>query len=59
MLRLEDAKFQGSVLATRKPVVGDLAITVEAFNPTNIGSIVRVLHKHQNQSALICSPTLA
>ena len=31
---------------------GDLAITVEAFNPINIGSIVRVLHKHHNQSAL-------
>ena len=35
---------------------GDLAITVEAFNPINIGSIVRVLHKHHNQSALIVEP---
>jgi hypothetical protein len=32
---------------------GDLAITVDAYNPVNIGSIVRVLHKHHNQSALI------
>ena len=31
---------------------GDLAITVDAYNPINIGSIVRVLHKHHNQSAL-------
>ena len=31
---------------------GDLALTVEAYNPTNIGSIVRVLHKHHNQLAL-------
>ena len=35
---------------------GDLAITVEAFNPINIGSIVRVLHKHHNQSALSVEP---
>ena len=35
---------------------GDLAITVEAFNPINIGSIVRVLHKHHNQSALVVEP---
>ena len=35
---------------------GDLAITVEAFNPINIGSIVRVLHKHHNQSALSIEP---
>ena len=35
---------------------GDLAITIEAFNPTNIGSIVRVLHKHHNQSALSVEP---
>ena len=35
---------------------GDLAITVEAYNPTNIGSIVRVLHKHHNQSALSVEP---
>ena len=35
---------------------GDLAITVEAFNPINIGNIVRVLHKHHNQSALSVEP---
>lgn len=35
---------------------GDLAITVEAYNPINIGSIVRVLHKHHNQSALVVEP---
>ena len=35
---------------------GDIAITVEAFNPINIGSIVRVLHKHHNQSALTVEP---
>ena len=36
--------------------LGDLAITDEAFNPINIGSIVRVLHKHHNQSALSVEP---
>jgi hypothetical protein len=35
---------------------GDLAITVDAYNPVNIGSIVRVLHKHHNQSALSVEP---
>ena len=35
---------------------GDLAITVEAHNAINIGSIVKVLHKHQNQSALVVEP---
>jgi hypothetical protein len=35
---------------------GDLAITVEAYNAINIGSIVRVLHKHHNQSALVVEP---
>jgi hypothetical protein len=35
---------------------GDLAITVEAYNTINIGSIVRVLHKHHNQSALVVEP---
>jgi len=35
---------------------GDLTITVEAFNPINIGSIVRVLDKHYNQSLLSIEP---
>jgi len=35
---------------------GDLAITVEAYNAINIGSVVRVLHKHHNQSALVVEP---
>ena len=35
---------------------GDLAITVDAYNPVNIGSIVRVFHKHHNQSALSVEP---
>ncbi len=33
---------------------GDLAIIVNAFNPINIGTIVRVLSMHINQSALVC-----
>ena len=28
---------------------GDLAIAIKAHNPSNIGSIVRVLRKHPNQ----------
>ena len=35
---------------------GDLAITVEAYKAINIGSVVRVLHKHHNQSALVVEP---
>lgn len=36
---------------------GDLAVVVKAHNPCNIGSILRVLHSHPNQSALITDPT--
>jgi hypothetical protein len=32
--------------------VGDLAIVVEAFNPSNIGSIVRVISRHKNQNCI-------
>ena len=28
---------------------GDLAIAIKAYNPPNIGSIVKVLRKHPNQ----------
>ncbi len=31
---------------------GDLAIVVNAVNPINIGTIVKVLHSHQNQKSL-------
>jgi hypothetical protein len=35
---------------------GDLAIVVEAYNPSNIGSIVRVLRSHPNQSVIAIEP---
>lgn len=35
---------------------GDLAIVVEAFNPVNIGAIVKVIGKHRNQRVLCASP---
>jgi len=35
---------------------GDLAIVVEAFNPINIGAIVKVIGKHRNQKVLCASP---
>ena len=35
---------------------GDLAIVVEAFNPINIGAIVKVIGKHRNQRVLCASP---
>jgi hypothetical protein len=35
---------------------GDLAIIVEAFNPVNIGAIVKVIGKHRNQRVLCASP---
>jgi hypothetical protein len=31
---------------------GDLAIVVDAYNPCNIGSILRVIKSHHNQRAL-------
>ena len=34
---------------------GDLAIIVEAYNPINIGAVVRVLRRHKNQNA-VCAP---
>ena len=35
---------------------GDLAVVIESNNPTNIGSIVRVIGKHRNQKALVVTP---
>jgi hypothetical protein len=35
---------------------GDLAVVVEAYNPSNIGSIVRVLRSHPNQSVIAIEP---
>lgn len=35
---------------------GDLAVVVEAYNPNNIGLILRVLHSHPNQKALLIEP---
>ena len=35
---------------------GDLAIIVEAFNPVNIGAVVKVIGKHRNQRVLCASP---
>lgn len=35
---------------------GDLAVVVEAYNPSNIGSIVRVLRTHPNQSVIAIEP---
>ncbi|MFM7800628.1 MAG: hypothetical protein ACKO69_00530 [Limnohabitans sp.] len=35
---------------------GDLAVVVEAYNPSNIGSIVRVLRSHPNQKVLVTEP---
>ena len=35
---------------------GDLAVVVEAYNPNNIGLILRVLHSHPNQKALFIEP---
>ena len=31
---------------------GDMAIIVEAFNPVNIGAVVKVIGKHRNQRVL-------
>ena len=35
---------------------GDLAIVVDAHNPCNIGSILRVLKTHRNQKSLLIEP---
>ena len=35
---------------------GDLAILVEAFNPVNIGAIVKVIGKHRNQKVVCAAP---
>ena len=35
---------------------GDLAIIVEAFNPVNIGAIVKVIGKHRNQKVVCAAP---
>ena len=35
---------------------GDLAVVIESNNPTNIGSIVRVIGKHRNQKVQVGKP---
>ena len=35
---------------------GDLAIVVDAYNPANIGTIVRVIRVHPNQGAMCKEP---
>jgi len=35
---------------------GDLAIVVDAYNPCNIGSILKVLKTHRNQRELLVEP---
>ena len=35
---------------------GDLAIVVDAHNPCNIGSILRILKSHRNQTSLLIEP---
>ena len=35
---------------------GDLAVVVDAYNPTNIGSILRILRTHEDQAALLIEP---
>ena len=35
---------------------GDLAIVVDAYNPANIGTIVRVIRVHPNQGAMCREP---
>ncbi len=42
---------------TVKCAPGDLAVIVEAFNQVNIGSIVRVVAYHPDQSALLVPAT--
>ena len=32
---------------------GDLAVVITAYNPENIGTILRVIKKHHNQDALV------
>ena len=32
---------------------GDLAVVITAYNPENVGTILRVIKKHPNQDALV------
>ena len=40
---------QENQVETLNCIAGDLAIAIKAHNPSNIGSIVKVLRKHPNQ----------
>ncbi len=48
-INLNARPFQPCFLGSHDPGAGDLAIAVKAHNPSNIGSIVKVIRKHPNQ----------